>query len=80
MESPPLPPLPNQQIESTDELEGWETKFHKDYVDPQIRDVTEIGIGIDYKFENRFRIDLIAINRFSRFDSEIRLSDSINRF
>ena len=39
-----------------------------------------LGIGIDYKFENRFRIDLIAINRFSRFDSEIRLSDSINRF
>ena len=36
-----------------------------------------LGIGIDSKIENRFSNRLIAINRFARFDSEIRFS---NRF
>jgi len=35
------PPLPNQQIKSSADRENWETEFHRNYIAPQIRNITE---------------------------------------
>ncbi|RIA93442.1 hypothetical protein C1645_819410, partial [Glomus cerebriforme] len=35
------PPLPNQQIKSSADRDNWETEFHRNYIAPQIRNITE---------------------------------------
>src|SRR3954454_17990859 len=35
------PPLPNQQIRTSVERENWETEFHKNYISPQVKNITE---------------------------------------
>ncbi|GBB90017.1 hypothetical protein RclHR1_01690002 [Rhizophagus clarus] len=35
------PPLPNQQTRNPAERENWETEFHKNYITPHIKNITE---------------------------------------
>src|SRR4051794_29862802 len=35
------PPLPNQQIRTSVERENWEAEFHKNYISPQVKNITE---------------------------------------
>jgi hypothetical protein len=35
------PPLPNKQIRTSAERDNWETEFHKNYITPQIKNITE---------------------------------------
>jgi hypothetical protein len=43
------PPLPNQQIKSSADRENWETEFHRNYIAPQIRNITETATNYRMK-------------------------------
>ncbi|RIA99608.1 hypothetical protein C1645_849990 [Glomus cerebriforme] len=43
------PPLPNQQIKISAERENWETKFHRNYIMPQIKNITETAANYRMK-------------------------------
>jgi hypothetical protein len=43
------PPLPNQQIKSSADRENWETEFHRIYIAPQIRNITETATNYRMK-------------------------------
>ncbi|RIA86037.1 hypothetical protein C1645_741134 [Glomus cerebriforme] len=43
------PPLPNQQIKSSADRENWETEFHRNYIAPQIRNITETVVNYRMK-------------------------------
>ncbi|PKY44128.1 hypothetical protein RhiirA4_541609, partial [Rhizophagus irregularis] len=43
------PPLPNQQIKSSADRENWETEFHRNYIAPQIRNITETATNFRMK-------------------------------
>src|SRR5688572_3833612 len=42
-------PLPNQQIRTSAERENWETEFHRNYIAPQIRNITETATNYRMK-------------------------------
>src|ERR1043165_4436353 len=42
-------PLSNQQTRTTDEREHWEMAFHRNYIEPQIRNVTETATNYRMK-------------------------------
>src|SRR3954452_10872260 len=43
------PPLPNQQIKSSADRENWETEFHRNYIAPQTRNITETATNYRMK-------------------------------
>src|SRR3954464_15191845 len=45
------PPLPNQRIKTTAERENWEMTFHRDYVEPHIRNITETAANYHTKLD-----------------------------
>ncbi|GES94790.1 hypothetical protein GLOIN_2v1577211 [Rhizophagus clarus] len=42
-------PLPNQQIKSSADRENWETEFHRNYIAPQTRNITETATNYRMK-------------------------------
>src|SRR5581483_7974662 len=57
-------PLSNQQTRTTDEREHWEMAFHRNYIEPQIRNVTETATNY------RMKLDMASQNS-SMIESEI---------
>src|SRR6266498_6051594 len=45
------PPLPNQQIRTSTERDNWELVFHNNYIEPQIRNITETATNYRMKLE-----------------------------
>src|SRR4051812_204750 len=45
------PPLPNQQISTAAEREIWEMEFHRNYIEPQIRNITETATNYRMKLD-----------------------------
>ena len=45
------PPLPNQQIKTTAERENWEIEFHRNYIEPQIRNITDTAANYRMKLD-----------------------------
>src|SRR3954447_553434 len=45
------PPLPNQQIKTEAESENWEMEFHRNYIEPQIRNITETAANYRMKLD-----------------------------
>src|SRR5438046_1300241 len=45
------PPLPNQQINTTAERENWEIEFHRNYIEPQIRNITDTAANYRMKLD-----------------------------
>ena len=59
------PPLPNQRIKSAAERENWETEFNKNYIEPQIRNITETAANY------RMKLDTVSIKNSNIIKGEI---------
>jgi hypothetical protein len=45
------PPLPNQQVNTVAERENWENEFQRNYIEPQIKNVTEAAANYRMKLD-----------------------------
>ncbi|PKC14796.1 hypothetical protein RhiirA5_495093 [Rhizophagus irregularis] len=68
------PPLPNQQIKTSAERENWETEFSRNYILPQIKNITKTVVNYRMKLSEVLKINLIEseINQTSVMDKQYR--------
>src|SRR3954452_2339072 len=59
------PPLPNQQIKTTAERDNWEMEFHRNYIEPQIRNITETAANY------RMKLDTVSTKNSNIIEGEI---------
>src|SRR3954471_13096261 len=60
-------PLPNQQIKSSVERDNWETEFHRNYIAPLIKNITETAANYRMKLNTA----LAKIQKNNVFEGEI---------
>jgi hypothetical protein len=68
------PPLPNQQIKSSAERENWEIEFSRNYIIPQIKNITETVVDYRMKLSEALKTSLIEseINQTLVMDKQYR--------